>query len=304
MRTEYSARLRRTAATCVLILVAACSTSTERIASATQRVADAGGAPTDATRGELLRDSALFLDSRGRDTRCTVPPGSVVVRSFAHARYAVAWSTPFDCGGTRITSGWVSAADVDYQDAALAPLLTRVASSPSMGVDMAYAGNKIFCDAGVCKITEPLYGKNRCYLAPAAALALERAVAAIARTDPTLRLTLLDCYRPVDVQIEMFKRVNDPVWVARPTAPRFGGHNRGVAIDLTLERNGSMLDMGSPFDAFSTLSNYDSKVVGAAAHANRTLLRDTLIAAGFKPYDAEWWHFSLPIETRAMNFPL
>ena len=123
MGINHAARLLRLAATCVFITVAACSTSTERIASATQREADAGGAPTDATRGELLRDSALFLNARGRDTRCTVPPGPVVVRAFVHARYAVAWSTPLNCGGTRVTSGWVSAADVDYQDAALAPLM-------------------------------------------------------------------------------------------------------------------------------------------------------------------------------------
>jgi zinc D-Ala-D-Ala dipeptidase len=77
-----------------------------------------------------------------------------------------------------------------------------------------------------------------------------------------------------------------------------------VAIDLTIERNGVALDMGSAFDAFSDISNYDSKQVPAAAHANRTQLRELMVAAGFRPYDAEWWHFSLPIETRAMNFPL
>lgn len=306
---QFFAWHRRIAVALLIVALVSCRATPERTAisadATARREAERISVPDDATRGELLRDSALFLGAREQDARCTVPSGPVALRSFTNRRYAIEWSTPLDCGGrTRVTSGWVSEADVDYADAALAPLLTRIAPSASLGVDMAYAGSKIFCDGAACKINEPLYGKNRCYLAPAAATAVQRAAAAIARSDPSLRLLLLDCYRPVDVQIEMFKRVNDPVWVARPTPPRFGGHNRGVAIDLTIERNGVMLDMGAPFDAFSALSNYDSKVVSATAHRNRTLLRDTMIAAGFKPYDAEWWHFYLPIETRAMNFPL
>lgn len=286
--------------------LAACSATPERAPTGgnTPRTGEYAGVPDDATRGDLLRASALFLDAQMPVARCSVPPGPVTLRAFRHPRYAVEWSTPVDCGGTPITSGWVSEADVDYADAALVPLLTRVPPGPTLSIDMAYAGNKIFCDGGMCKINEPLYGKNRCYLAPAAAVALQRAALSIARIDSSLRLAVLDCYRPVNVQIEMFKRVNDPVWVARPTAPKFGGHNRGVAIDLSIERSGVMLDMGAPFDAFSAQSNFDSTVVSAAARGNRTLLRNAMIAAGFRPYDAEWWHFSYPGETRAMNFPL
>jgi zinc D-Ala-D-Ala dipeptidase len=297
-RVEHGRARLRIAAVVILAALTACSAHVER-------GAERAGLSDDLARGELLRDSALFFDARGEEAQCTVPSGPVSVRSFRHHRYAIVWATPLNCGGSnRVTSGWVSEADVDYADAALAPLLTRVVPGPSLVVAMAYAGDKIFCDGSECKITEPLYGKNRCYLAPAAASALQKAAAILAGMDASLRLSLLDCYRPVDVQIEMFKRVNDPVWVARPTPPRFGGHNRGIAVDLTLEKNGVALDMGAPFDAFSALSNYDDKVVSAAAHANRTLLRDTMIAAGFKPYDAEWWHFYLPVETRAMNFPL
>ena len=310
-RVTYWRALRSVVAACTALALTACNTSLERAALTKQSTptalttVDASGVPDDVVRGELLRDSAFFFDARGGEAQCMVPSGLINVRAFRHHRYAIVWSTPLNCGGnTRITSGWVSEADVDYADAALAPLLARVMPGPSLVVDMAYAGDKIFCDGSVCKITEPLYGKNRCYLAPAAASALQKAAAILASTDASLRLSLLDCYRPVDVQIAMFNRVNNPVWVARPTPPRFGGHNRGVAVDLTLERNGVALDMGAPFDAFSALSNYDDKVVSAAAHANRRLLRETMIAAGFKPYDAEWWHFYLPLDSRAMNFPL
>jgi zinc D-Ala-D-Ala dipeptidase len=130
------------------------------------------------------------------------------------------------------------------------------------------------------------------------------AIEATLRSGAPLRRVLLDCYRPVDAQIEMFKRVNDPMWVAQQKSPRYGGHNCGVAIDLAIERNGRVLDMGSTFDAFNDVRNYDASKVNAVAHANRTLLRGVMVAAGFRLYDDERWHFSLPIEARAMNFLL
>ncbi|MEO7278425.1 MAG: M15 family metallopeptidase [Casimicrobium sp.] len=297
--------MSRIAIACTFIALTACSTSVER-GAAKAPSAEAGIAlPNDVTPGALLRESELFSDAQGGNARCIAPSGQIAIRAFRHHRYAVEWITPFNCGGSvPATSGWVNESDVDYAGAALEPLLILVTPSSSLSINMAYASNKIFCDSGACKITEPLYGKNRCYLAPEAALALERAQVAAVRTDRGLSLKLLDCYRPVAVQIEMFKQVNDPVWVARPAAPRFGGHNRGIAVDLTLERDGLPLDMGGSFDAFSAVSQYDYPAVSATAKRNRTLLREIMIAAGFKTYDAEWWHFYVPGETRAMGFPL
>ncbi len=299
------ARLRRFVVACIFITLTACSTSVERGAANTPAAETGIALPNDVTPGALLRESELFSEAQGGIARCIAPSGQVAIRAFRHHRYAVEWATSFSCGGSgKATSGWVNESDVDYTNAALEPSFKLVAPGPALSIDMAYASNKIFCDSGTCKITEPLYGKNRCYLAPDAALALERAIVEAVRTDPSLRLKLLDCYRPVAVQIEMFKQVNDPVWVARPVAPRFGGHNRGIAIDLTLERAGQPLDMGGSFDAFSAVSQYDYPAISATAKRNRTLLREIMIAAGFKAYDAEWWHFYVPVETRAMGFPL
>jgi D-alanyl-D-alanine dipeptidase len=271
--------------------------------------------PVDVIKGTLLRDVPLFADATRDDVLCVARAGDVVLQRFSSGRYALDASITNRCVDDASRSGnvaanmkrssvWTNASDVDFNDAALAPLLARVNESAQIRIDMAYAGRKIFCTNDQCKITAPLYGKARCYAAPAVTEALTRAAAMLVARDASARLLILDCYRPIDVQIDMFERVNDPVWVARPKPPRYGGHNRGVAIDLTIERDGAPLDMGGAFDAFSDISNYDAKVVSAAAHSNRTLLRDTMIAAGFRPYDAEWWHFSLPIDTRAMNFPL
>ncbi|TAG05329.1 MAG: hypothetical protein EAZ30_06980 [Betaproteobacteria bacterium] len=260
--------------------------------------------PVEPIVGQLLRESALFADSSSPIVLCTAQAGRLAIQRFKSGRYLVSLSDTARCRGQTPKEAWVNAINVDYADEALLPLLKRVTERPNLVIDMAYAGNKIFCDGATCKINEPLYGKARCYAAPAVADALVQAADVLSRRDPTARLRVLDCYRPIDVQIEMFKRVADPVWVAQPKPPRYGGHNRGVAIDLTVERDGVPIDMGSAFDAFSAVSGYDPKLVSAAAHLNRTLLRDVFLATGFRPYDAEWWHFSLPIDTRAMNFPL
>jgi zinc D-Ala-D-Ala dipeptidase len=259
--------------------------------------------PIDPIKANLLRNTPLFSSATATKPVCMAQRGELIVSRFTKGRYAVELAANSRCDGVA-QSGWVAASDVDYVDEALAPLLKRVNEAANVRIEMIYATDKIFCEGTVCKITEPLYGKARCYAAPAAAVALQKAASTLAQRDPSMKLVLHDCYRPIDVQIEMFERINNATWVARPKPPRYGGHNRGVAIDLTIERDGKPLDMGSEFDSFSDKSNYDASKVSAAAHANRMLLRQLMIDAGFRPYDAEWWHFSLPVETRAMNFPL
>jgi D-alanyl-D-alanine dipeptidase len=73
-------------------------------------------------------------------------------------------------------------------------------------------------------------------------------------------------------------------------------HNLGVAVDLTLIdlKTGKELDMGTPFDTFSSAA-HTVNATGIAA-ANRTLLKDAMSAAGFSPYSEEWWHFSYTVD--------
>ena len=262
--------------------------------------------PREPIAANLLNDAPLFAGPRDKAPLCTATAGALQLLRFSAGRYAVQLESRDAClpATAKTREGWIDARHIDYIDTVFEPALARVRETDELRIDIAYAGNKIFCDAGVCKITQPLYGKARCYANPEVAKKLLIASHALNARDATFKLVVLDCYRPIDVQIDMFELVSDPVWVARPAPPRYGGHNRGVAIDLTIEHNGKPLDMGSAFDLFSDVSNYDASKVSAAQHANRTLLRDTMIAVGFRPYDAEWWHFSLPIDTRAMNFPL
>jgi D-alanyl-D-alanine dipeptidase len=69
-------------------------------------------------------------------------------------------------------------------------------------------------------------------------------------------------------------------------------HNQGVAIDLTVVElaTGRELEMGTPFDEFSSRA-HTANAAGAVAE-HRRLLGDAMAAEGFVNYVSEWWHFS------------
>ncbi len=75
------------------------------------------------------------------------------------------------------------------------------------------------------------------------------------------------------------------------------GHSLGGTVDLTLIDldTGEPLDMGGDFDLFDERSHYAYEGVTDAQLANRTLLREAMLVAGFAPYAQEWWHFSYPV---------
>lgn len=90
---------------------------------------------------------------------------------------------------------------------------------------------------------------------------------------------------------------------------RRSGHSRGSTVDLTLldEQTGQLLDMGGPFDFFGERSHPDFPAVTPEQHANRMLLRNAMLARGFRPLSTEWWHFTLvnePFPDTYFNFPI
>ena len=142
-----------------------------------------------------------------------------------------------------------------------------------------------------------------------------------------LRLKIFDCYRPQRAVDHFLRWAADPADVRTreayypnelkpeligPYIAARSGHSRAAAIDLTLvERDGQggwvELDMGTPFDFFDARSNTDDPRITAEQRANRYRLRSLMIDAGFKPYDLEWWHFSIadePYPETFFDFPV
>lgn len=86
-------------------------------------------------------------------------------------------------------------------------------------------------------------------------------------------------------------------------------HSRGSTVDLTLfdmatEREA---DLGGTFDWFGEESYPDYDGITDEQKALRHLLRDAMLDAGFKPFDTEWWHFTLanePFPDTYFDFPV
>ena len=86
-------------------------------------------------------------------------------------------------------------------------------------------------------------------------------------------------------------------------------HSRGSTVDLTLfdMEAGREVDMGSPFDLFDEVSHPDYTGITEEQYANRMILRDAMLAHGFKPLEEEWWHFTLkdePYPDTYFTFPI
>lgn len=165
---------------------------------------------------------------------------------------------------------------------------------PLLLVDLKYARNDNF-------MGENVYGGLRKgYLHPEPAEKLGKAHALLKERDPDLGLLLVDGVRPRSVQWRMWEFVrNTPMqpYVADPA--RGSMHNFGAAVDVTIVKAGGVrLDMGTGVDHFGVLAQPREEKrllmkgrLTAEQVANRRLLREVMLGAGFRPLSIEWWHF-------------
>jgi D-alanyl-D-alanine dipeptidase len=140
-----------------------------------------------------------------------------------------------------------------------------------------------------------------------------------------LSLKVFDGYRPqqaVDHFVKWAKVLNDTLEkntyypnVSKSELFKQGyiasksGHTRGSSIDLTIVDNETRkeLDMGSPYDFFGMESHPMYAEITKEQRANRLLLRNVMETHHFKPYQNEWWHFTLkkePFPATYFNFPV
>lgn len=189
---------------------------------------------------------------------------------------------------------------------------------PNLVVDLRYLGADNFVGAKVDGYERPVL-----YLTRQAADALAKVQTDLAPKG--LGLKVFDGYRPARAVahfIRWAKAVDDI-----KTKPQFypeedkrhlfsrgylasrSGHSRGSTVDLTLVSlpDKRELDMGTPFDFFSSRSWPGDRTIGADAQKNRKLLSEAMRQRGFLPHSKEWWHFTLarePFPDTYFDFPV
>ncbi len=116
----------------------------------------------------------------------------------------------------------------------------------------------------------------------------------------TIGLSLLfyDTYRPYAITKKMWKIVPDERYAANPA--KGSGHNRGVAVDVTLAdlNTGKPLSMPTGYDNFTDSAHHDFAGLTEEVAKNRALLKQVMEQYGFRALSTEWWHYSLPDGTK------
>ena len=160
------------------------------------------------------------------------------------------------------------------------------------------------------------------------------------------RLKIYDAYRPqkgVDHFVRWAEDINDTlmkpyfypdldksVLFPQDYICLKSGHTRGSTLDLTLfdMSTEKEVDMGGTFDWFGPESHPDfcgnpetgeytgdnskspanpKRSITAEQFQNRMILRQAMLRHGFKPFDTEWWHFTLkdePFPDTYFTFPV
>ncbi|GGU29729.1 D-alanyl-D-alanine dipeptidase [Streptomyces violascens] len=141
---------------------------------------------------------------------------------------------------------------------------------------------------------------------------LERLLHAQALLPDGIRLLVIEGYRPPSLQREYFEeyaaelRTAHPKWTGEQirhatsryvSPPEIAPHSAGAAVDLTLVGpDGLEMDMGVRVNASPEESNgacyTHADTISPQARGNRDLLGTALSAAGFCPYETEFWHWS------------
>ena len=167
------------------------------------------------------------------------------------------------------------------------------------------------------------------YERPCALITKEAAAALKAASDDCVkrgyRLKIYDAYRPQravshfmrwakdtkDTRMKdaFYPNLDKSVLFAQGYIAERSGHSRGSTVDLTLfdMKTGKEVDMGGTFDWFGRESHPDYKGITKEQFANRMLLREIMLAHGFKPIAEEWWHFTLknePYPDTYFDFPV
>lgn len=168
------------------------------------------------------------------------------------------------------------------------------------------------------------YEQPTALLTRAAAEALAKASADLKAQG--YRLKIYDAYRPqcgvdhfvrwakdvdaTEMKPYFYPELSKDVLFPQDYIMEKSGHTRGSTLDLTIfdMATGKEVDMGGTFDYFGERSHPDYKEgITEKQYANRMILREAMLKAGFKPLYSEWWHFTLdnePYPDTYFTFPV
>jgi D-alanyl-D-alanine dipeptidase len=170
-------------------------------------------------------------------------------------------------------------------------MLKEILSEDQLKIELAYASTQNFMQTKI-------YQNAKCYLHIKAYDCFRHAFKLAQAMGYGFKI--FDAFRPVEAQWKLWEVCPNPMYVADPN--RGSTHSRGIAIDLTLiDKQGVELDMGTPFDDFTSSSHHGSINISSQAQHHRFLLLGLMTAAGFDFYKNEWWHYQLP---QAEEYPL
>ena len=183
----------------------------------------------------------------------------------------------------------------------------------------------------ICYFTGYYFGGTRIngYNAPVAILTREAAEALKKAADildeQGYYIKIFDAYRPVravehfvlwaqdledqKMKAEFYPDVDKALLFDLGYIALRSGHSRGSVVDLTLVYKDTLdeVDMGSSFDFFGPISHHGTDLITPEQEANRNILRDAMVAAGFEPYPEERWHYRLidePYTDQYFDFPV
>ncbi|MBD3880530.1 D-alanyl-D-alanine dipeptidase [Phormidium tenue FACHB-886] len=176
------------------------------------------------------------------------------------------------------------------------------------------------------KLAAPYDGKSPYYLRRGVLERLLNAQNVLQRSHPGWRIQIFDAYRPRAVQQYMVDYTFAETVKAQGKTPELLSaaerqdilgqvyqfwavpsdnpatpppHSTGAAVDVTIvDVTGQAVEMGSPIDEMSPRSYPDhfASAEGSAEHLtfhrNRQILKQAMLAAGFRQAPEEWWHFS------------
>jgi len=158
---------------------------------------------------------------------------------------------------------------------------------PDAKIDLRYATKNNFTG----KRMYPANTKNTFLRAPVA-----KALADAANELRFMNLGFLiwDAYRPFHVTVKFWELIHDERYVANPA--KGSGHNRGIAVDLTLFdlTSGKEMNMPTGFDDFSESAHHGKTLPEAEKIKNRELLKSIMEKHGFLKFETEWWHYYWP----------